>query len=266
MPHLLLALLLQAAPPPLVEQFRADPPTHVLLIVELADGAPVRSEGAPGADDEPSSPGEAGRVLTALAGLESGALDADRRVRCDSLCWGRGSHGEPSLMEAIAFGCDSWAADAAQRVPDPQVAEAAVRAGFSRAPEAEGGWATTAREWTGFWRALSKGRLEVRPTTASTLLAAAGLSVASPRGIARGLHDPRHGVRAIAGASSHGAWVSGIFRKGAEVQWAFALFVPDGSVPLAVARAASLLDETLRRREHASSERGAPLGIPEDDR
>jgi hypothetical protein len=55
-------------------------------------------------------------------------------------------------------------------------------------------------------------------------------------------------------------------RRADDVDWAFALWVPDGSVPLAVARTSSLLEETLRRRENAAAERGAPLSPFDEDR
>lgn len=266
MPHLLLILLLQAAPPPLVDQFRAEPPSHFLRIEEAAGGALVRSESPPGAADTAFPPGEAGRLLIALTGLESGELGVGHRVRCDSTCWADGSHGDPNLIEALAVGCDSWFADAARRVAAREVADRAVRAGFSRAAEEEGGWACTTREWTSFWRKLGADRLGLRATTTATLLSAAGLCVSSPRGLARPLHDPDRRIRAVAGASGAGAWVTGTLRKGPEARWTFALFVPEGTVPLAVARAASLLDETLRRRERATAERGEPLAPFDEDR
>jgi hypothetical protein len=261
-----LALLFPAAPPPLAEQFRADPPTHVLRIVRVADGSPVRTESADGGEERAFAPGETARLLTALTGLGSGALDPDRRVPCDPTCWGAGSHGSPDLLAALATGCDTWFLRAADRVPAAAVAERAIALGFARAPAAEGGWAATAGDWTDFWRGLATGRTDVGPAEAATLLAAAGLCVSSPRGLARPLHDPRHGVRAVAGSAPGGAWVTGLVRRADDVDWAFALWVPDGSVPLAVARTSSLLEETLRRRENAAAERGAPLSPFDEDR
>lgn len=266
MPTLLLALLLQAAPPSLSDQFRAEPPSHLFLAVELHGGDVVRAEGPPGFEDLPEPPGEAGHLLLALTGLEEERLDPERRIACDSTCWAGGAHGEPSLIEAVAVGCDRWFADAAARVPEEDVVERAVAAGFSRAPDTPGGWSATAREWTDFWRAMSAGRLKLRATTTATLLSAAGLTVSSPRGLGRPLHDPRRQIRAIVGASDQGAWVTGTVRKGQDVAWAFALFVPRATVPLAVARASSLLDETLRFRDHAVSERGSPLTPFDEDR
>jgi len=260
-PHSLLApalvLLLQAAPP-LPEQFRSDPPTHVLRIVRVSDGAPVRLESFPGAGETAFPPGEAGRLLTALTGIETGALDADLRIPCDSTCWGDGSHGSPTLAEAIAVGCDAWFhRESAEPSPD-EVAERAVALGFSRADREAGGWAATAREWTEFWRSVRSGRNDLAPAATAAVLTAGALSVSSPRGVARPLHDPRRRVQAVAGAADAGAWVTGLVRRG-HLEWAFALWVPDGTVPLAVTRAASLLDETIRRREEAAAERGSPL-------
>jgi hypothetical protein len=261
-----LVLLLPGAPPTLSERFRAEPPTHVLRIVRVADGATVRSESANGGEDRAFPPGEAARFLTALSGLETGALDPDRRIPCDSTCWGAGSHGDPALLEALATGCDTWFLRAAERVAAAAVADRAIALGFTRAPAAEGGWAASVRDWTDFWRAIASGRSEVEPAGAATLLAAAGLGVSSPRGLARPLHDPRLRVRAVAGSAPGGAWVTGLLRRGDDVDWAFALWVPDGTVPLAVTRASSLLEETLRRRENAAAERGAPLSPLDEDR
>jgi len=274
-PLALLLLVLQAAPPPARDRFPETVPSHVFLVVEAGTGEVVRADDAAAAEREAFPAGQAWRFLLAVAGLEEGRLDPDERVPCDSTCWGRGSHGAPTLAEALAFSCDTWIRHAREAVPPADIVRHAKRLGFtppaadSLVPDRErpgSAWLVTAREWTDFWRGVQQGRPALGTSTTSTLLTAAGLAVSSPRGVARALHDPANRVRVLVGGDEEGCWVTGTFRRRGPLRWVFALYVRGGSPALATARAGFLLDETVRAYEHSTSERGgeAPAPIDED--
>lgn len=272
----LLLLMLPASPPALRDRFPEAVPSHVFLVVDTETGEVVRADDEAAAEREAFPAGESWRVLLALAGLEEGLLDSEEGVPCDSTCWGRGTHGTPDLAQGLAFSCDAWFRRARELVPPEAVVRQGKRIGF-RPPAAESlgpdrerpgsAWRVTAREWTDFWRGAQRGALGLRTAAASTVMVAGGLSVASPRGVARALHDPAHRVRVIVGGDEEGNWVTGTLQRRGPIRWVFALYVRGGSPALATARAALLLEETLDAYEQATSERGGePLAPFDEDR
>lgn len=253
----LVVCLVLVSPPPAAERFPAESGSHVLLVVDRRTGELVRADDAEAAETRAFPAGDAIRPITALAALESGAADPEDTVDCDDACWGRGSHGSPALLDALAFSCDSWFAE----VPVDRVAleTQAAAAGFEVRGADPTGWGVTARAWTELWSRLAVGSLGRRSVSAPTLLAASGLSVTSARGTAHSLWDPTAQARVFAGDSEAGAWICGMYHVDERHSWIFALFVPEGSVQLAAARAAALLDETLRVYRTSTAERG---GVP----
>ncbi|MFN8177177.1 MAG: hypothetical protein U0167_04585 [bacterium] len=244
-------------------------PTHEFLLVDSESGEVLRAEGAAG-DELPSSgtgetvplPGHAwgdlARVVDALAGLEDGILDAETRVRCDSTCWAKGSHGEVGLVEALAWGCDTWWGAQGSRVPRASFVRHARAIGFAPTDSAN---ASSLAAWVSFWRRLLHEDLHLAPNTSTQLLAAAGMSVSSPRGAARALDDPRRRTRAFVGGGPEGAWVVGSREVLGRV-WVFALFLPGGSPALAVARTDALLEETRDIARRSTAQRG---GMPTNE-
>lgn len=262
----LLAIL--AGSPPLAEDhFRAEDGggSHVLLVVDARTGRQIRADDVAACESERFPAGETGWLLFALAALQEGVLDPGERIACDSLCWARGGHREPAVTEAIAQTCETFFARTADRLDPDVVWEHAEAVGF--APDARSvedpddswtGWRLTVREWTGFWRAVAGGGGGLPVETASTLLAAAALSVSSPRGAAHALwsEDPRVRVRAIAGAASLGGWVTGTVEVDGRHRWTFALHLRGGNAMLAAERASRVLAETVATYRSSSLERG----------
>jgi hypothetical protein len=248
-----------AAIPELADHFPdAGSPTHVFLLVDGASGEVIRAEGPASAAESRAPLGDVERFLVALAGLEDGIL-ADRVVACDSSCWAVAGHGEVTLLEGLAWGCDTWFAAAQAAVSSEAWRSRARSLGLS----ADGDAVAGVQECASFWRRLERDELGLRPGTTTALLGAAGTAVSSPRGIARALHDPRHRTRAIAVAAGESAWVLGS-REILGRPWVFALHLPRGTPPLAAARAAQLLEETRRIARRSTSERGgSPTKEPE---
>ncbi len=69
-------------------------------------------------------PGSTFKMVTALAALESGAIDTQTTVRCPGYlefgdrrfhCWKRGGHGRVDLVQALSESCDVYFYDVAQR-------------------------------------------------------------------------------------------------------------------------------------------------------
>ena len=69
-------------------------------------------------------PGSTFKMITALAALESGAIDTETTVRCPGYlefggrrfhCWKSGGHGKVDLVKALAESCDVYFYDVAQR-------------------------------------------------------------------------------------------------------------------------------------------------------
>jgi hypothetical protein len=247
---------------PSVRDHFPDPglPTHDFLLVDAEDGEVLRAEGTAEDPAARHSWGDLARVVDALAGLEDGTLDAEARVPCDSTCWAKGSHGDVGLVEALAWGCDTWWGVNGRRVP------AAARGLHARAVglvDADAGPAdaSSVADWVSFWRRLLHEDLHLAPNTSTQLLAAAGMSVSSPRGAARALHDPRRRTRAFVGGGPDGAWVVGSREVLGRV-WVFALYLPGGSPALATSRADALLEETRRIARRSTALRG---GVPTNE-
>jgi hypothetical protein len=198
-------------------------------------------------------------VVRALAGLEDGTLDADARARCDSTCWTRGAHGEVTLVEALAWGCDTWWQRYGSRIPATAAASHARAAGLL--PEGTDAEASSLAACVAFFRHLLRDDSHWKANTSTRLLAAAGMAVSSPRGAARALHDPRRRTRALTGSDEHGAWVVGS-REVLGRTWIFSLYLPGGSTALATSRAAQLLEETRRIARASSEQRG---GMPTNE-
>lgn len=224
-------------------------PTHAFVLLDGGSGDVLRAEGP----EERSAPADGlVRLLLALEGLESGVLDPARRVRCDSTCWADGGHGEPDLMEGLAFDCDAWAADARDRVGAAVLRARGAALGLA---DRGAGIAAAPHAWADVWRALSSDDLGLRTSTTTTLLGAAGMAVTSPRGSARTLHDPRRRTRAFVFAGAHGSWVLGS-RTVLSREWVFALHMPGAAPALAAARAARLVDDTRDVARRSSAQRG----------
>lgn len=275
LPALLLLLQTSAGSPPAVPDARPDPvqdtpatpqslpqprplaerfgglPGHAFLVVDVTDGRVLRADDAESCEEEAVAWGRGGRYLAALAGLEDGTVDPERIVECDSTCWANATHGPVSLVTGLAWECDTWFATL--DVDSARVRDTVSALGLVTD---DGREAATLRQWTDFWRTLTGGGSGLRATTISSLQAAAGTAVTSPRGTARTLNDPRFAIRAIPGTGDDGAWVAGVAWVPGGRRWAFALHLRDGGLALATARANHLLDETLRAYRHSARERG----------
>jgi hypothetical protein len=253
---LVAALLVAPAPlPPPSERFPASTPGHVLVVLDVASGELVRSGDPEAAAGEPFPLGDALRPLLALAALEGGQLEPEESIRCDSRCWANGAHGEPTHVSAAAWSCDTFFLELRKRLAWEAVRDWSIRAGFLPAADGDEVQATV-EAMAEFWRSLGRGRLPISESTLSELLAAGGISVVSPRGVARALNRPRLGARAEAGAAGDGAWVAGLWQLSTEQRWAFALYLREGTTTLATARCANLLEETARVIRSSSHERG----------
>lgn len=263
-PLVALALL---APPSATERFPGESVPHVFLVIDEETGRALRADDAEAAEAERFPAGDAIRPIVALAALEEGAADPEETVDCDSTCWGRGRHGAPSLLDALAVSCDPWFREVESRLARDALEERARALGFAaRSDASPAAWEVTARAWVALWSKLVEGALGERALSTPTLLAAAGTAVTSPRGSAHSLYDPTASARAFAGAGGSGAWVSGTFRADERHSWIFALFVRGGTVPLATARARALLDETLRVYRASTAERGGEPLPPLEER
>lgn len=235
-------------PPEVQEHFPAEgTPAHTFLVIDVRTGDALRVDDAQAVGREPVPLGTGYRFLAALAALEEGSVDPDATVACDSTCWAQGAHGDVALVNALAWGCDTYFAHL--DVDRAAVDRAAAGVGLAAA-------GPTLRAWTRFWRRSERSELHLRSETLSQLLAAAALSVSSPRGLARSLYDSRHGARAIVGSSEAGSWVAGVATVAGGRRWAFALFLPGGNTNLAVTRCAHLLEETRRTYRRSTSVRG----------
>ncbi len=252
MTHWLVFLML-TTPPPVRDHFRAAPTTHAFLVVEVESGEIVRAD-IPDVIDAKALPlGDGERFLAAMAALEKGTLVGSTEVECDASCWSRGTHGSVSFVTALAWECDTFFADIPR--DEKTLREIAESIQLDLADE-DGPPAATLREWTQLWRRFGLRRTGLRHQTVSQLMAAAGASVTSPRGVTRTLHDPARSVRAILGGDDGGAWVAGLASLQRKRRWAFALYVPGASPALATARCGHLLDETIRAYRLSTFERG----------
>ena len=89
-------------------------------------------------------PGSTYKMVTALAALESKAIDPWTRLPCLGFielgnikfhCWLKGGHGSTNVVEAIAQSCDCFFYEAARRAGVDRIAEVAARLGFGRQSE-----------------------------------------------------------------------------------------------------------------------------------
>lgn len=272
---LLLPLLASAPPPPAAHFTTEKRPDHFFLMVRARDLHLVRQDDAQAVAGEAKPPGEAMRIVLALAGLEAKTLDRDRPVLCDSSCWAGGQHGEVQLAEALAVGCDTYFREARRRVTPRMLIETARRAGFGSAlpgetageiPDAAQlasadsfpgpGWRVTAWQWVRFWHELAEGRLSRHGDTAALLLHACSQAVEGPGGHAFALNRPRRKTRALLGGTPEGAWATGMVTSPEEIPYIFALFVRGATPALTAARADRLIGETLQTVRRSTAVRG----------
>jgi penicillin-binding protein 2 len=84
-------------------------------------------------------PGSTYKMVTALAGLESGAINLGHRVGCPGYttlgnftfhCWKKGGHGTVGLVEALAQSCDCFFYDVGKRAGIDKLAVAAKKLGI----------------------------------------------------------------------------------------------------------------------------------------
>ena len=84
-------------------------------------------------------PGSTFKMITALAGLEAGVIEAYETITCNGLvelgtrrfpCWRRGGHGRMDMVDGIAESCDVYYYDLAQRVGIEAIAAMARRFGL----------------------------------------------------------------------------------------------------------------------------------------
>ena len=89
-------------------------------------------------------PGSTYKMVTALAALESKAIDPWTRLPClGSLelgnikfhCWLKGGHGSTNVVEAIASSCDCFFYEAARRAGVDRISDMAARLGFGKQSE-----------------------------------------------------------------------------------------------------------------------------------
>jgi penicillin-binding protein 2 len=89
-------------------------------------------------------PGSTYKMVTALAALESKAIDPWTRLPCAGFlelgnikfhCWLKGGHGSTNVTEAIAASCDCFFYEAARRAGIDRMSDVAGRLGFGRVSE-----------------------------------------------------------------------------------------------------------------------------------
>ncbi len=89
-------------------------------------------------------PGSTYKMVTALAALESKAIEPWTRLPCNGFlelgnikfhCWLKGGHGSTNVVEALAHSCDCFFYEAARKAGIDRIAEMANRLGFGRQSE-----------------------------------------------------------------------------------------------------------------------------------
>jgi penicillin-binding protein 2 len=207
-------------------------------------------------------PGSTFKMMTAIAGLETGVIKADTRIRCTGSiwmgsiefhCWKKGGHGSLDLPQSLEHSCDCYHYEVARRLGIDRLAEYARRFGLgeptgidlpSERPGADGGLeARQARP------ALAQGRdpdLRDRPgLRAGHALAARSHDRAPVQWRAEG--EPLAGAgRAAAGGVLRGAGAGG--RGQGEPGGRAERHVPGGQQPVR--------DRALRGPAHAGREDG----------
>ncbi len=105
-------------------------------------------------------PGSTFKMMTALAGLETGAINSESRIFCGGSvelgdtrfhCWLRGGHGSVNLTQALAQSCDCYFYEVAKRAGMEKVGDMALRYGIGTElgigiPGEKGGLVPT-RQW-----------------------------------------------------------------------------------------------------------------------
>jgi len=103
--------------------------------LQAADGDPLINKAVRGQ----YPPGSTFKIVTALAGLSSGAITPETRVACDGGivyggqhfgCWRQGGHGTVQLHQAITQSCDVYFYEAARLTGIDRLAAAARELGF----------------------------------------------------------------------------------------------------------------------------------------
>jgi penicillin-binding protein 2 len=105
-------------------------------------------------------PGSTYKVVTALAALESKAIDPSTVLPCPGYltlgdikfhCWLKGGHGGLAVVQAIAQSCDCFFYEAARRAGIDRIAETGAKLGFGRQSElglpAESAGIQPSRQW-----------------------------------------------------------------------------------------------------------------------
>lgn len=86
-------------------------------------------------------PGSTYKMVTALAALESKAIDPSTRLPCPGFlmlgnikfhCWLKGGHGSTNVVEALAHSCDCFFYEAARRAGIDRISEVGQKLGFGR--------------------------------------------------------------------------------------------------------------------------------------
>ena len=89
-------------------------------------------------------PGSTYKMVTALAALESKAIEPWTRLPCNGFlelgnikfhCWLKGGHGSTNVIEALAQSCDCFFYEAARKAGIDRIADMANRLGFGRQSE-----------------------------------------------------------------------------------------------------------------------------------
>lgn len=87
------------------------------------------------------APGSTFKIVTALAGLESGILDPDATVYCPGYldlgdhrfhCWKHGGHGSVNLVHAMAGSCDTYFYEMGRRIGIDKIEAMAKRLGLGQ--------------------------------------------------------------------------------------------------------------------------------------
>ncbi len=101
------------------------------------DGKPLNNKAVSGQ----YPPGSTFKMVTALAGLESGAIDHNTTVYCNGHydigehrfhCWKKTGHGRVDLVQALGQSCDVYFYDMARQVGIDKIAEVARRLGLGQ--------------------------------------------------------------------------------------------------------------------------------------
>lgn len=92
------------------------------------------------------SPGSIFKLVVALAGLESGVIDQNKRIYCSGVtqvgnqkfhCWKKEGHGSLTLQEALRHSCDVYFYEVAQKIGWEKIISTAKKLGFGQIVETE---------------------------------------------------------------------------------------------------------------------------------